>query len=388
MNSLDINKPPQETRVVVAMSGGVDSSVVASMLHDQGYEVVGMTMQLYDQGAAVAKSKTCCAGQDIYDARRVADHLGFPHYVVDYEGPFASGVMAKFADSYVRGETPVPCVLCNQTVKFNDLLLAAKDLGADALATGHYVQRVIQNGKATLLKGKDASKDQSYFMFATTQTQLDFVRFPLGGMTKADTRALATSLGLAVADKPDSQDICFVPDGDYASVVAKLRPESKIPGDIVTETGAVVGRHEGIIHYTIGQRRGLGIGGSDVPLYVVRIEADAHRVVVGPREALARQTIRVRDVNWLGDVEGVADGVAVSARIRNTHKPVPAVVYLEGATAEVVLEHPEHGVSPGQACVFYDGDRVLGGGWIMSSSAAVAFQPHNRRLQSAATPAL
>ena len=383
MNSLDIDKAPADTRVVVAMSGGVDSSVVAALLSDQGYDVIGMTMQLYDHGEAVAKSKTCCAGQDIYDARRVADSLGIPHYVVDYEDPFTSGVMTKFADAYVRGETPVPCVLCNQTVKFNDLLNAAKDLGADALATGHYVQRIEGEQGPSLHKGRDLGKDQSYFMFATTPEQLKYVRFPLGGMTKDQTRELATSFGLSVADKPDSQDICFVPDGDYAKVVTRLRPEAKRPGDIVTDTGEVIGKHDGIIHFTIGQRRGLGIGGSDVPLYVVKIDAEANTVVAGPKEALAKQTIHLRDVNWLGGGPASPEGETVHVRIRNTHTPVPALVFVSGSSAEVVLEQPEFGVSPGQACVFYQGNQVLGGGWITADSGAVSFVPHNRRAEKA-----
>lgn len=298
MNSLGIHKPPAETRVVVAMSGGVDSSVAAALLAEQGYDVVGVTLQLYDHGAAVARKGACCAGQDIYDARRVADMVGMPHYVLDYESRFSQSVMDDFADSYLRGETPIPCVRCNQTVKFRDLLQTARDLGAEALATGHYVRRVVGKAGPELHRAADPAKDQSYFLFATTPEQLAFLRFPLGGLSKAETRALAERLDLPVAAKPDSQDICFVPNGGYASVVEKLRPGAVEPGEIVDLQGRVLGRHDGIIHFTIGQRRGIGIAG-DEPLYVVRLEPEAHRVVVGPRAALARDRVTVRALNWL-----------------------------------------------------------------------------------------
>lgn len=358
---------PQDTRIVVAMSGGVDSSVTAAVLKEQGYDVVGMTMQLYDQGAAVAGSKTCCAGKDIYDARRVADRLDIPHYVVDYESGFMNDVMEAFADSYVAGETPVPCVLCNQTVKFRDLLTAALDLGGEGLATGHYVQRVDGPDGPMLLRGADHGRDQSYFMFTMTRSQLSRLWFPLGGISKDETRAIAHRHGLAVADKPDSQDICFVPDGDYARVVERLRPGAVEPGEIVHVDGTVLGQHQGIIHYTVGQRRGLDIGGTADRLYVVRLEPGLRRVVVGPREALGRTRFSLRAVNWLGAGDAVPEeGVTLSVKVRNSFTPARALIQgRPDNTAEVVLEHPVDGVAPGQACVFYDGDRVLGGGWIV-----------------------
>jgi len=354
------------------MSGGVDSSVTAAVLVEAGYDVVGLTMQLYDHGQEVPGGRTCCAGQDIHDARRVADRLGIPHYVVDYEGSFRRDVMESFAESYVRGETPVPCVLCNQTVKFRDLLGAARDLGAEILATGHYVRHRTGIEGAELWRGCDPGKDQSYFLFATTREQLDSLRFPLGSLTKEETRALARRHGLMVAGKAESQDICFVPGGDYARVVDRLRPGALEPGEIVDLDGRSLGRHEGIIHYTVGQRRGLGIGGTEEPLYVVRLEPETHRVVVGPAAALGRDRFLLRAVNWLGSGAAMPeDGVRATVKIRNTFDPVAATVRpLPGGRAAVALDAPARGVSPGQACVLYDGDRVLGGGWIERDAKA------------------
>jgi tRNA-specific 2-thiouridylase len=368
-------KKPEETRVVVAMSGGVDSSVVCAMMAEAGYDVVGVTLQLYDHGMAIAKKGACCAGQDIYDARRVADSLGVPHYVLDYESRFRDAVIEDFADTYARGETPIPCVRCNQTVKFRDLLATARDLGADALATGHYVRRGLDaDGHARMLRAVDPGRDQSYFLFATTGEQLDYLRFPLGGMEKSVTRALAERYNLPVAAKPDSQDICFVPDGDYATIVRKMRPEAAEPGEIVDLQGNVLGSHEGVIHYTVGQRRGLGIGGTEEPLYVVRLEPRHRRVIVGPREALGVTRFRISEVNWIGSGEGLpADGVDCRVKVRSTTPPVAArVTPLGGGLAEVELEDPQRGVSPGQACVLYDGETVLGGGWIIRDETASA----------------
>ncbi len=369
LNSLGFPKPPSETRVVVAMSGGVDSSVVAAELAREGYDVVGVTLQLYDHGAALAKKGACCAGIDIHDARRVAEDMGFPHYVLDYENIFRDAVIDEFADSYLAGATPVPCIRCNERVKFKDLLATARDLDADCMATGHYIQR--KNGALgpELHMAADTARDQSYFLFSTTPEQLAFLRFPLGHLvSKDETRALATSHGLVVADKPDSQDICFVPDGNYAAVIEKLRPGAAEPGDIVHADGRVLGSHHGVIHYTIGQRRGLGIGGLSEPLYVVKLDVDARRVVVGPKELLATRTVPVREINWLGDMPFESEeSWALSVKIRSTKPPVEAVVRPLSATeAEVELAAPEDGVSPGQACVFYapDGTRVFGGGWI------------------------
>jgi tRNA-uridine 2-sulfurtransferase len=363
LNSLGFAKSPADTRVVVAMSGGVDSSVVAALLKRDGYDVIGITLQLYDHGAAIQKAGACCAGADIHDARRVAERLGMPHYVLDYESAFRTQVMEDFADSYLRGETPVPCIQCNRTVKFHDLLKTARDLGGDCLATGHYVQRVMGAGGAELHRAVDADRDQSYFLFATTQKQLDYLRFPLGGLHKPDVRALALEFGLAVASKPDSQDICFVPNGKYADVVEKLRPGASAPGDIVHQDGRVLGQHRGIIHYTVGQRKGLELGGLAEPLYVVRVDAATHQVIVGPRSALELSDVQVRDVNWLGDPVGT-EGVEVAVRVRSTRPPVPATLRLTGTGAVAQLHVPEAGVSPGQACVIYTGNRVLGGGWI------------------------
>ena len=375
MNSLGLPKPPAETRVVVAMSGGVDSSVTAALLREEGYDVVGITLQLYDHGQAVNKAKACCAGQDIYDARRVAERLDMPHYVLDYESRFRQSVMDDFADSYLRGETPIPCVRCNQSVKFRDLLSTARELGAEALATGHYIRRVEGAGGPELHRAVDRERDQSYFLFATTREQLDFLRFPLGGLTKPETRALAERFGLAIADKPDSQDICFVPNGSYARVVERLRPGALDPGEIVDLEGRVLGTHQGIINFTIGQRRGLGVGGTTEPLYVVRLEPEARRVVVGPKEALARDRVFVSELNWLGETlgptgRGPGEGQAVSVKLRSVQAPAPARLFQQNGEVIVALEVPQYGISPGQAAVFYDGDRVLGGGWIQRAEAA------------------
>lgn len=369
LNSLGFAKPPSETRVVVAMSGGVDSSVVAAMLKEEGYDVVGVTLQLYDHGAALAKKGACCAGRDIHDARRVAETMGFPHYVLDYENMFREAVIEEFADSYLAGATPVPCIRCNERVKFKDLLQTAKDLDADCMATGHYIQRLMGDARAELHRAADHNRDQSYFLFSTTQEQLDFLRFPLGHLeSKAETRALAAKYGLPVADKPDSMDICFVPDGDYAKIIEKLRPGSVEPGDIIDMDGNVLGQHQGVIHYTIGQRRGLGIGGLAQPWYVVKLDVEKRHVVVGPKELLATRRVPIREVNWLGDADfGTMGETEVLVRIRSTRPPAPAIIRPISATeAEVELLSPEQGVSPGQACVFYEPDttRVLGGGWI------------------------
>jgi len=369
LNSLGFAKSPAETRVVVAMSGGVDSSVVAAHLAAEGYDVVGVTLQLYDHGAALAKKGACCAGVDIHDARRVAEDLGFPHYVLDYENIFRDAVIDEFADSYLAGATPVPCVRCNERVKFKDLLDTARDLDADCMATGHYIQRKMGAQGPELHSATDAARDQSYFLFSTTPEQLDYLRFPLGHLpSKQATRDLAAQYGLQVADKPDSQDICFVPDGNYASVIEKLRPGAAEPGEIVHADGRILGRHEGVIHYTIGQRRGLGIGGLEEPLYVVRLDVDLHRVIVGPKEMLATRRVPLREINWLGDAPLTSrDEWAVSVKVRSTRPPRDAVLLpISETEAEVELLTPEEGVSPGQACVFYapEGSRVLGGGWI------------------------
>ncbi len=369
LNSLGLAKPPAQTRVVVAMSGGVDSSVVAAMLADEGYDVVGVTLQLYDHGAALAKKGACCAGHDIHDARRVAETMGFPHYVLDYENMFREAVIEEFADAYLAGATPVPCIRCNERVKFKDLMATARDLEADCMATGHYIQRKIGLTGPELHQAADAARDQSYFLFSTTAAQLDYLRFPLGHLaSKGETRALAAKYGLPVADKPDSQDICFVPNGNYAAVIEKLRPGAADPGEIVDMAGRVLGQHRGVIHYTIGQRKGLGIGGLEDPLYVVRLDPGTRHVVVGPKEALSTRVIPVREINWLGDAPFDSRSEwHLQVKVRSTRPPRPAVIRpLSATTAEVELLDPEDGVSPGQACVFYasEGSRVFGGGWI------------------------
>jgi tRNA-specific 2-thiouridylase len=361
-----LGRPLGAARIVVAMSGGVDSSVVAALAARSGAEVIGVTLQLYDHGAAVGRAKSCCAGRDIYDARTVADRLGIAHYVFDYASQFREGVIERFADEYARGRTPIPCIRCNQGVKFTDLFGIARDLGADCLATGHYVRRVLGSEGAELHRAADPARDQSYFLFATTREQLDFLRFPLGDLPKPRVRALARELGLLVADKADSQDICFVPDGDYSAVVRKVRPEAAVPGEIVDLEGRVLGRHVGLIHYTVGQRRGLEIGGQPEPLYVIRLEPERQRVVVGPKRALAVRAATLSEVNWLGG-EAAEE---LSVKVRSLARPVPARFNRTEEGGTVRFEAPEYGVAPGQAAVLYAGDRVLGGGWIEDTVAA------------------
>ena len=362
---------PADHRIVVAMSGGVDSSVTAALLVERGFEVVGVTLQLYDHGAAVGRKGACCAGQDIGDARRVADRLGIAHYVLDYESRFRKEVIEDFAEAYRRGETPIPCIRCNQRIKFRDLLGTARDLGASALATGHYVQRVTGPDGPELRRAADPARDQSYFLFATTRAELEFLRFPLGGLAKNETRALARHFGLAVADKPDSQDICFVPQGSYVRLVERLRPEAGEPGDIVDMAGRVLGHHRGIAHFTVGQRKGLGIAAAE-PLYVLRLDSEERRVVVGPRTALAEIRLSLDEINWLGPP--AEPGMAVAAKLRSTQLPVGARFYPSGSKedAVLVLDAPAGAVSPGQAAVLYDGERLLGGGWIRRRAAAAA----------------
>ena len=365
MYALGLDKAAKDTRVVVAMSGGVDSSVTAGLMVEAGYDVVGITLQLYDHGAAIQKANACCAGQDIHDARNVAAKLDIPHYVLDYESRFRESVMEDFADAYARGETPIPCVRCNQTVKFRDLMGTARDLGADALATGHYVRREMGTHGPELHRAIDPTRDQSYFLFATTRDQLDLLHFPLGDRPKTETREIAARFGLKVADKPDSQDICFVPNGSYARVVEKLRPESIQPGQIVDLDGNVLGEHDGIINFTIGQRRGLDIGGQPEALYVIRLDPELRQVVAGPREALAVHSVILSDVNWIGpDIDEA--GTDCEVKIRSTMEPEPAKIErMPDGGWQVTFAEPQYGVSPGQACVAYMGERVLGGGWIM-----------------------
>ena len=379
VSDVDLPGDPAAHRIVVAMSGGVDSSVTAALLAAQGFEVVGITLQLYDHGAATGRKGACCAGQDIDDAARVADRLGIPHYVLDYESRFRREVIEDFAAAYGRGETPVPCIRCNQRIKFRDLLATARDLGASALATGHYVRRVCGRDGPELHRAFDATRDQSYFLFATTRDELEFLRFPLGGRPKDETRALARQFGLPVADKPDSQDICFVPTGSYAGIVAGLQPGAAEPGEIVGRDGRVLGRHRGIAHYTVGQRKGLGIAAAD-PLHVLAIEPETRRLVVGPRAALAETRVTLGELNWLPRCGPSAGGTRLTVKLRSAQPPVPATLYpaITGDDAELELNHAAEMVAPGQAAVLYDGERVLGGGWIRRRAQTRAAGPPGR----------
>jgi tRNA-specific 2-thiouridylase len=392
MNSLDLPARPADTRVVVAMSGGVDSSVVAGLLSREGYDVVGVTLQLYDHGATTHRAGSCCAGQDIDDARRVAEALGIPHYVLDYEERFRKAVIDPFAESYAAGETPIPCVACNQTVKFADLLATARDLGADALATGHYIRSRANGAHRALYRPVDADRDQSYFLFATTQAQIDYLRFPLGHLPKPRVRAIAAEIGLTVAAKHDSQDICFVPQGKYSDIISKLKPAAANPGDIVHIDGRVLGRHDGILRYTVGQRRGIGIASGE-PLYVVHLDAEHARIVVGPREALETHKVFLRDMNWLGDgplADIPAGGMDIFAKVRSTRPPRPARLHHRAGATWVELADGEAGIAPGQACVLYsdDGDdaRVFGGGFIRRSERSAEAEALLASLDSRLAP--
>jgi tRNA-specific 2-thiouridylase len=389
MNSLDLPTRPSETRVVVAMSGGVDSSVVAALLKEEGYDVVGVTLQLYDHGAATHRTGACCAGQDIHDARKVAAKIDIPHYVLDYEDRFRTEVVDRFADDYLAGRTPIPCVECNRSIKFRDLLGTARDLGAAALATGHYLSsRSLPDGRRALYQASDESRDQSYFLYAATPAQLAMLRFPLGDRSKAETRELAARFGLAVAEKPDSQDICFVPTGRYADVIEKLRPGASRPGKIIHVDGRALGQHRGVMHYTVGQRKGLGVADGE-PLYVLRLDAERAEVIVGPRPALAVGGIVLGDFNWLGDLPIAAwprEGLSVAVKVRSTRPPRPATLRRDGVLCSVELDTPEEGVAPGQACVIYDspspGARLLGGGVIASTGSSTCANLRERALAS------